>query len=122
MGRRNRKGGEDQDNGFAEWVNEFINHSVPRKYSISLTQGGYMEAKKAKLTAQFSESSNKKSNLFRNVAIMVNGYTRPSAEELKQIMSEHGGVYQLYPNQGTATTHIIALNLPNVKVRYKVDV
>ena len=80
-----------------------------------------MEAKKAKLTAQFSESSDKKSNLFQNVAIMVNGYTKPSAEELKQIMSEHGGVYQLYPNQGTVTTHIIASNLPNVKVSYKVN-
>jgi hypothetical protein len=48
-----------------------------------LFQGGYMAAKKAKLQEQFSEyaakeggsQSNASSNIFRGVAIFVNGYT-----------------------------------------------
>lgn len=79
-----------------------------------------MAAKKAKLLVQFNQAQSKteKTNLFRGIAILVNGYTKPSAEELKQIMAEHGGAYHLYQMTGI-TTHIIASNLPNVKVLLK---
>ncbi|GJQ78066.1 Rev1 [Trypoxylus dichotomus] len=102
MRRKPRKKNDDDDNGFAAW-------------------GGYMEAKKTKLAEQFSEvtvkQTDKKSNIFDGVAILVNGYTKPGSDELKILMAAHGGRFHLYQNQGgQPTTHIIATNLPNVKI------
>uniref|UniRef100_A0A1Y1LM52 DNA repair protein REV1 n=1 Tax=Photinus pyralis TaxID=7054 RepID=A0A1Y1LM52_PHOPY len=90
---------DEDDNGFAEW-------------------GGYMAAKKAKLVEQYEQqasSSKKQSDILTGVAIYVNGYTSPSAEELKILMSAHGGVYHTY--QMPKTTHIVASILPNAKVK-----
>ncbi|KAK5638274.1 hypothetical protein RI129_012569 [Pyrocoelia pectoralis] len=89
----------EDDNGFAEW-------------------GGYMAAKKAKLVEQYEQqasSSRKRSDILKGVAIYVNGYTSPSAEELKVLMAAHGGIYHTY--QMPNTTHIIASILPNAKVK-----
>jgi len=47
--------------------------------------------------------------LFKNVSIFVNGYTNPTAIELKYIMLKYGGFYYEYP--GEHITHIIASNL-----------
>nr|XP_022907098.1 DNA repair protein REV1 [Onthophagus taurus] len=97
---KKRQKNRDEDNGFGEW-------------------GGYMEAKKAKLSEQFdviSSNIEKKSLIFEGISILVNGYTQPSADELKFLMAEHGGRFHLYPNQRGVTTHIIATNLPNIKI------
>uniref|UniRef100_T1HD53 DNA repair protein REV1 n=1 Tax=Rhodnius prolixus TaxID=13249 RepID=T1HD53_RHOPR len=97
MKRRKR----ERENGFEDW-------------------GGYMEAKKKKLIQQFNdeaEKSNKKVNdLFKGIAIFVNGYTVPSADELRCLMIKHGGSYHHY-FKSDATTHIIASNLPNSKIK-----
>ncbi|VEN59386.1 unnamed protein product [Callosobruchus maculatus] len=78
--------------------------------------GSYMEAKRLKLLDQFHNSEIKKvSNIFEGIAILVNGLTRPSADELKNIMATHGGEFHMY--QSSTTTHIIASNLPNVKIK-----
>ncbi len=80
-----------------------------------------MNAKKAKLEEQFSDDvsakddRDKKSDIFNGVAIFVNGYTDPTADELKRIMMTHGGVYHHY--ESSRTTHIIASNLPDTKVK-----
>ncbi|KAI5749214.1 hypothetical protein M8J76_005611 [Diaphorina citri] len=89
----NKKG-----NGFEEW-------------------GGYMEAKKRKLEEQFELEANSDSRggIFQGVAIFVNGYTIPSAEELKALMMLHGGIYHHY--ESSRTTHIIASNLPHTKIK-----
>jgi DNA repair protein REV1 len=77
-----------------------------------------MEAKKSKLREQYKETATKQteklSDIFAGVAILVNGLTNPSSEELKQLMAAHGGTFHLY--QHASTTHIIASNLPNVKI------
>lgn len=77
-----------------------------------------MEAKKAKLVEQFNTATlnqiEKKSDILSGIKIFVNGRTIPSAEELKVLMAAHGGEYHTY--QSSTTTHIIASNLPNVKV------
>ncbi|XP_043679975.1 DNA repair protein REV1 [Vespula pensylvanica] len=87
-------------NGFEEW-------------------GGYMEAKKAKLEEQFNEEAKKEhknaSNLFQGVAIFVNGYTDPTADELRELMMAYGGIYHHYMRP-KITTHIIASNLPYSKI------
>lgn len=87
------------DNGFEAW-------------------GGYMNAKIAKLEEQFSHRTNKEvnqqSNIFSGVSIYVNGYTIPSADELKTLMSVHGGVYHTYQR---SDDYVIASNLPDTKVK-----
>ncbi|XP_023724499.1 DNA repair protein REV1 isoform X2 [Cryptotermes secundus] len=82
-----------------------------------------MAAKKSKLQEQFLEDvakegdsrSNAGSNIFRGVAIFVIGYTVPCADSLKRMMMLHGGIYHHY--QTNSTTHIIASNLPNCKMK-----
>lgn len=66
---------QEEDNGFGE-------------------HGGYMAAKITKLEEQFStiqSACSVKSKLFEGISIFVNGYTNPSAEELKRIMMQHSG-------------------------------
>ncbi|XP_026811513.1 DNA repair protein REV1 isoform X2 [Rhopalosiphum maidis] len=80
-----------------------------------------MEAKKIKLEKQFSEkaagdSNHVKSQIFKGISIFVNGYTLPSADELKHIMMENGGIYHHY-HRPNITTHIIASNLPTAKLK-----
>ncbi|KAJ8956255.1 hypothetical protein NQ318_014989 [Aromia moschata] len=72
--------------------------------------------KKAKLLDQFHTAEVEKvSDIFQGVAIHVNGLTRPPADALKDLMAAHGGEYHMY--QASSTTHIIASNLPNVKIK-----
>ncbi|XP_004686220.1 PREDICTED: DNA repair protein REV1 isoform X1 [Condylura cristata] len=83
--------------------------------------GGYMAAKVQKLEEQFqSDATMQKdgtsSTIFSGVAIYVNGYTDPSAEELRKLMMLHGGQYHVYYSR-SKTTHIIATNLPNAKIK-----
>ncbi|XP_063505213.1 DNA repair protein REV1 isoform X7 [Pongo pygmaeus] len=85
------------------------------------TWGGYMAAKVQKLEEQFrSDAAMQKdgtsSTIFSGVAIYVNGYTDPSAEELRKLMMLHGGQYHVYYSR-SKTTHIIATNLPNAKIK-----
>lgn len=85
------------DNGFEAW-------------------GGYMQAKIAKLEEQYILSTEKEvlSNIFNGVSIYVNGFTSPSADVLKNLMSKHGGIYHTYQRNDD---YIIASNLPDTKVK-----
>lgn len=80
-----------------------------------------MEAKKSKLLQQFkSDTKNettKESDIFKGISIFVNGYTSPTAAELKQIMALHGGIYHHY-HIPSKTSFIIASNLPDTKVYF----
>lgn len=80
-----------------------------------------MAAKVQKLEEQFrSDAEMQKdgtsSTIFSGVAIYVNGYTDPSAEELRKLMMLHGGQYHVYYSR-SKTTHIIATNLPTAKIK-----
>uniref|UniRef100_A0A8C8VKT7 DNA repair protein REV1 n=1 Tax=Pelusios castaneus TaxID=367368 RepID=A0A8C8VKT7_9SAUR len=85
--------------------------------------GGYMSAKVQKLEDQFQsdaaiehQKDGSSSNIFNGVAIYVNGFTDPSADELRRLMMLHGGQYHVYYSR-SKTTHIIATNLPNAKIK-----
>ncbi|XP_023444400.1 DNA repair protein REV1 isoform X1 [Dasypus novemcinctus] len=82
--------------------------------------GGYMAAKVQKLEEQFRSDAavqeGAPSTIFSGVAIYVNGYTDPSAEELRKLMMLHGGQYHVYYSR-SKTTHIIATNLPHAKIK-----
>ncbi|XP_013397890.1 DNA repair protein REV1 [Lingula anatina] len=87
------------------------------------SRGGYMNAKKQKLQEQFQEEKpvaqteeGQSSNIFHGVAIFVNGYTNPSANQLKRLMMLHGGKYIHYLSK-LSVTHVIASNLPDSKIR-----
>ncbi|XP_039073916.1 DNA repair protein REV1 isoform X3 [Hyaena hyaena] len=80
-----------------------------------------MAAKVQKLEEQFRsdavlQKDETSSTIFSGVAIYVNGYTDPSAEELRKLMMLHGGQYHVYYSR-SKTTHIIATNLPNAKIK-----
>ena len=54
----------------------------------------------------FKDVENKdRDGIFRGIAIFVNGYTDPTADELKRIMMVNGGIYHHY--KSSKTTHII---------------
>ncbi|XP_077969166.1 DNA repair protein REV1-like isoform X2 [Styela clava] len=79
--------------------------------------GGYMVAKYRKLEQQFDENAiagRQLSSIFRGVSIYVTGWTTPSVDELKVIMSKHGGKFHVYYSR-YKTTHVIASNLPHAK-------
>uniref|UniRef100_H3D8N4 DNA repair protein REV1 n=1 Tax=Tetraodon nigroviridis TaxID=99883 RepID=H3D8N4_TETNG len=99
-----KKANTSDDNGWAE-------------------RGGYMAAKVSKLQEQFKLDAPKEkhkeglsSDIFFGVSIYVNGYTEPSADELRRLMMLHGGQFHAYYSR-TNTTHIIANNLPHSKVK-----
>lgn len=86
-------------------------------------RGGYIAAKVSKLQEQFQKDApierqkdGKSSCIFSGVAIYVNGYTDPCADELRRLMMLHGGQFHLYYSR-SKTTHIIATNLPNSKIQ-----
>ena len=76
----------------------------------------YMKIKERKLLSQFHSSGNKLSNIFKGVSIYVNGFTEPSADELKALIHDHGGMYR-YHYSPSKVTHIITYNLPDTKVK-----
>ncbi|XP_017265842.1 DNA repair protein REV1 [Kryptolebias marmoratus] len=99
-----KKANTSDDNGWAE-------------------RGGYMAAKVSKLDEQFKLDAPREkqkegtcSSIFSGVAIYVNGYTEPSADELRRLMMLHGGQFHIYYSR-SKTTHIIANNLPNCKIK-----
>lgn len=98
------KGRKHRTSGFEEW-------------------GGYMAAKKMKLAAQFAgqrdieaeDHEEIRSEIFKGISIFVNGYTKPSADELRRLMLIHGGTYHHYFS--SKTTHTVASNLPYSKIK-----
>ncbi|KAL4221825.1 deoxycytidyl transferase [Mactra antiquata] len=104
MSRRGRNSNRSHGDGWEQW-------------------GGYMHAKRQKLQEQFDQSApgelkkeGSGSKIFSGISIHVNGYTKPSSDELKRLMMLHGGQYEHYLYR-TRVTHVIATNLPYSKIR-----
>nr|XP_032811484.1 DNA repair protein REV1 isoform X1 [Petromyzon marinus] len=99
---RARRGWRDQDNGFEEW-------------------GGYMASKLQKLEKQLNSDTaaagaDGQPAIFQGIAIHVNGFTDPPASELRRLVLQRGGHFHTYYSRWS-TTHIVAANLPDNKVR-----
>ncbi|KAI6194863.1 DNA repair protein REV1 [Aphelenchoides besseyi] len=71
--------------------------------------GHYMQAKVIKLKHQVHEDLVTKSKLFDGISIYVNGWTTPTAFQLRRIITENGGRYHHYIQD--ETTYIIATAL-----------
>ncbi|GAA5909801.1 hypothetical protein JCM6882_002678 [Rhodosporidiobolus microsporus] len=77
--------------------------------------GRYMRNKRAKLqnqNAEFTQHDGGKPQIFRKLAVYINGWTGPvSLPELQNILISHGGRYVPYLDKKGLVTHIIATNL-----------
>ncbi|KRZ74187.1 DNA repair protein REV1 [Trichinella papuae] len=92
--------------------------SNDRKESEWKGWSDYMSSKKEKLAKQFEESdfqSEPKKNIFAGISVYVNGYTDPPADQLKRLILQYGGKYDLYNSM--KITHVIASVLPHVKIK-----
>eukprot|EP00210_Caulerpa_lentillifera_P007456 g7126.t1 len=85
--------------------------------------GRYTIHKERKLRSQFHQKelcrfnvTNSGSTIFSGVCIFVNGYTKPSHQELKTLMAQHGGTFENYFHS-PPVTHFICANLPSAKVK-----
>lgn len=84
--------------------------------------GEYMARKRAKLQIQnaeldVSEDMSTKGKLFTGLQIHINGFTRPSVQDLRKLIIEHGGVFHAYLDKKTLVTHVLTCSLTPAKVR-----
>ncbi|KAH9484056.1 DNA repair protein rev1 [Psilocybe cubensis] len=80
--------------------------------------GEYMRRKRAKLQIQNSDlAQSRESGIFKGLSIYVNGWTRPSVQHLRQMIVQHGGVFQAYLTKKSVVTHIITCSLTPAKIR-----
>ncbi|KAL6742883.1 hypothetical protein Aduo_015982 [Ancylostoma duodenale] len=82
------------------------------------TFGRYMQLKKDKLRYQVNvldRPHSTTSEIFKGISIFVNGYTDPTALELRQLIQLHGGEYHCYYEYGV-TSFVIATSLATTKV------
>ncbi|KAF8162778.1 hypothetical protein B0H34DRAFT_650257 [Crassisporium funariophilum] len=85
--------------------------------------GDYMRRKRAKLQIQNAqmkpdeEVAGEHSQIFKGIAIYINGWTRPSVQVLRELVVQHGGIFQPYLDQKALVTHIITCSLTPAKIR-----
>ncbi|KXN91972.1 DNA repair protein rev1 [Leucoagaricus sp. SymC.cos] len=86
--------------------------------------GEYMRRKRAKLQIQNQALEDKTTadtgtttGIFQGIAIYINGWTRPSVQELRKLIVENGGVFQPYLDRKSTVTHIITCSLTPAKVK-----
>lgn len=92
--------------------------AAPPPVPLGTHHGGsfrvYMQHKSAKLQVQVPDG---RSTLFEGVRAYVNGYTRPSLDELRSLLAEHSGRVVQYWSKKSDITHVIAENLPATKIQ-----
>jgi DNA repair protein REV1 len=75
----------------------------------------YMHAKQNKLNHQVHSNVVKKSDIFKGISFFVDGLTHPPANDIRQMVTEHGGEYHHYYKNGL-TTYFVAEELASTKV------
>jgi DNA repair protein REV1 len=95
-------------------MSENSTSAVAPLFEVPSGFGDYMRQKTKKLQAQYSEAIAKRSDLFANVVVYVDGFTQPSSNELKHMIVANGGVYTLYLN--SRVTHVVCEHLPHAKL------
>ncbi|VDC00972.1 unnamed protein product [Peniophora sp. CBMAI 1063] len=81
--------------------------------------GEYMRRKRAKLQIQNTEleEGSGRSQIFKDLSIYINGHTKPSIQDLRKLIVDHGGVFQPYLDKKVLVTHIVTCSLTPAKVR-----
>jgi DNA repair protein REV1 len=93
----------------------------PRNSKPFQNRGAYFEQKEANLEIRYdalygAESKDESQLIFKGCVFYVDGFTTPSAEELKVLVGRHGGVYSQFFSLSRCT-HVIATMLPDFKVK-----
>ncbi|KAL7270698.1 deoxycytidyl transferase [Rhizina undulata] len=84
----------------------------------------YFRRKRLKLQNQDAHlrttlDSSSHPQIFANLVICINGYTKPSISELHQLIVKHGGTFVQYMDGKTTVTHIIAASLtPKKRIEF----
>ncbi|KIO32567.1 hypothetical protein M407DRAFT_18608 [Tulasnella calospora MUT 4182] len=83
--------------------------------------GEYMFRKRAKLQIQNvqladEDEGTKKPQIFKGVAIYVNGFTDPPFQDLREMIMAYGGVFHAYLDRKSMVTHVIASQLTPAKI------
>ncbi|CDZ97273.1 Translesion DNA polymerase-REV1 deoxycytidyl transferase [Phaffia rhodozyma] len=83
--------------------------------------GDYMKNKRMKLQLQNREIAQTRQDgvpqIFKGLAIYINGYVQPSLQELRDMFLSHGGEYHAYLDKKSLVTHIVATNLTPAKIK-----
>ncbi|KAJ7274282.1 hypothetical protein B0H12DRAFT_1066406 [Mycena haematopus] len=81
--------------------------------------GQYMSRKRAKLQIQNSEINTgaAETQIFKGVAIYVNGWTSPSVQEIRSLLVRNGGVFEPYLAKHSMVTHIVTCTLTEAKIQ-----
>ncbi|KAF4614910.1 hypothetical protein D9613_003349 [Agrocybe pediades] len=81
--------------------------------------GEYMRRKRAKLQIQNAQMSQDSGDdgIFKGLAIYINGWTKPSVQDLRQLIVQHGGIFHAYLDKKAMVTHIITCSLTPAKIR-----
>ncbi|KAF8126581.1 hypothetical protein EV363DRAFT_1525686 [Boletus edulis] len=84
--------------------------------------GEYMRRKRAKLQIQNASmdtegSGEEKSNIFKGISIYVNGWTKPSVQDIRRLLLQHGGVFHPYLDKKSTVTHVVTCSLTAAKVK-----
>ncbi|KAG8217171.1 hypothetical protein J3R82DRAFT_5252 [Butyriboletus roseoflavus] len=85
--------------------------------------GEYMHRKRAKLQIQNAgmadtEASDEgKSDIFKGISVYVNGWTKPSVQDIRRLLLQHGGVFQPYLDKKSIVTHVVTCSLTAAKVK-----
>lgn len=78
----------------------------------------YMQAKKEKLETHFEENRDKPvSFLFKDLCFFINGYTEPSYQQLKHLISQHSGHFYHYYERDKVT-HVLTSDIPENKFKF----
>ncbi|KAF9228819.1 DNA repair protein [Gyrodon lividus] len=80
-----------------------------------------MGRKRAKLQIQNAnmgtDSNEGRSDVFKGISVYVNGWTRPSVQDLRKLLIQHGGVFQAYLDKKSLVTHIVTCSLTAAKIK-----
>ncbi|KAF8437470.1 hypothetical protein L210DRAFT_3405487 [Boletus edulis BED1] len=81
-----------------------------------------MRRKRAKLQIQNASmdtegSGEEKSNIFKGISIYVNGWTKPSVQDIRRLLLQHGGVFHPYLDKKSTVTHVVTCSLTAAKVK-----
>ncbi|KAF7327651.1 hypothetical protein MKEN_00344500 [Mycena kentingensis (nom. inval.)] len=81
--------------------------------------GEYMHRKRRKLEIQNAElrTDGAQSQIFKGLAIYVNGNTIPPQHEIRSLLIENGGVFVPYLDTKNIVTHIVTDDLTDAKIR-----
>ncbi|KAF8839868.1 DNA repair protein [Paxillus ammoniavirescens] len=81
--------------------------------------GEYMRRKRAKLQIQNAslDFNERRSNIFKDISVYVNGWTRPSVQDLRKLLIQHGGIFQPYLDKKSLVTHIVTCSLTAAKLK-----